>query len=206
MVIKRLKKEYPDTRIALFYASPFQLLVATILSAQCTDERVNKVTPGLFHRYPDAKAFSLAKQEEIEDAIRSTGFFRNKARNIIGAAHMIVSTFNGKVPDSMDELLLLPGVARKTANIVLGNAFGKEEGIAVDTHVIRLSGLLGLSCHKDPVKIEKDLMAVVPRGEWILFPHLLQTLGRQICVARSPRHADCCLKDICPSSGFSDIH
>ena len=198
MVIDRLRKEYPDARVALQFSTPFQLLVATILSAQCTDERVNKVTPGLFSRYPDAKAFSRAPLAEIEDAVRSTGFFRNKAKNIIGAARMVESSFNGQVPSSMEELIRLPGVARKTANIVLGNAYNKKEGIAVDTHVIRLAGRLGLSRQKDPVKIEMDLMAVVPREEWTIFSLLLQTLGRRICVARTPRHAECCLRDICP--------
>jgi endonuclease-3 len=172
-IIKLLRKEYPSAQTALYYRTPFELLVATILAAQCTDERVNKVTPGLFKKYPAVEDFAGAKQEELEKEIRSTGFFRNKARNIIALSTRLVAEYGGKVPDSMAELIKLPGVARKTANIVLASAYKKAEGIAVDTHVKRLAGRLGLSQEIQPEKIEKDLMAIVPRADWLDFNFLL---------------------------------
>jgi endonuclease-3 len=198
-IIELLRKEYPEARTALHYRSPFELLVATMLAAQCTDERVNKVTPGLFAKYPTVEHFARAEQKELEKDIRSTGFFRNKARNIIALAKKLVEEHGGQVPDSMEELVKLPGVARKTANIVLSSAFRKAEGIAVDTHVRRLAERLGLSQQKQPEKIEQDLMAIVPREEWLDFNYLLVEHGRKICQARKPRCQECVLKDLCPS-------
>jgi endonuclease III len=198
-IIKILDKEYKGIDIALVFSDPFELLAATILSAQCTDERVNKVTSVLFKKYKTIEDYACADLPELENDIRSTGFFRNKAKNIKGSAKIIAEKYKGKVPQTMEELLPLPGVARKTANIVLGSAFGKSEGIAVDTHVIRITNLLKLTKHEEPVKIEKDLMNIMPRGFWIKFPFLIQTLGRRICKARRPNHADCPLKKICPS-------
>jgi len=202
-IIRRLKKRYPGAKTALNFSSPLEILVATILSAQCTDARVNAVTEKLFKKYRAAQNYVSAPAGELEQDIRSTGFYRSKANNIMGAARKILEQFDGNVPDDMDKLLSLPGVARKTANVVLGNAFGKVEGIVVDTHVIRLSRRLGLTVNDDPVKIERDLMKIVPRNEWFHFAHLLQALGRGVCVARSPRHGDCALKDICPSADIS---
>ncbi len=198
-IIKLLRKEYPSARTALHYRTPLELLIATILAAQCTDERVNKVTPGLFKKYPAVEDFARAKQEELEKEIRSTGFFRNKARNIIALSAKLVEEYGGKVPDSMAELIKLPGVARKTANIVLASAYKKAEGIAVDTHVKRLASRLGLSQEMQPEKIEKDLMAIVPRADWLDFNFLLVDHGRKICQARKPRCLECVLKDLCPS-------
>ncbi|OGS17359.1 MAG: endonuclease III [Elusimicrobia bacterium RIFOXYA2_FULL_50_26] len=199
-IIKRLKKQYPGAKTALKFSNPLEILVATILSAQCTDARVNAVTEKLFKKYRVAQDYASVTVGELEQDIRSTGFYRSKAKNIAGAARRIVEEFNGKVPDDMDKLLSLPGVARKTANVVLGNAFGKVEGIVVDTHVIRLSNRLGLTSNDDPVKIEQDLMKIVPRSKWFHFAHFLQALGRDVCVARNPRHSDCVLKDICPGA------
>ncbi|HOE26175.1 MAG: endonuclease III [Candidatus Aureabacteria bacterium] len=199
-IVAILRENYPESRTALRHEDPFQLLVATILSAQCTDARVNMVTPSLFGKYPTAAHFARAKQAILEKEIRSTGFFRNKARNIIGAAKHIVAEHGGNVPDTMEELVALPGVARKTANIVLSSAYGKAEGIAVDTHVRRLSRRLGLSAEEDPVKIERDLMAIVPKGDWLDFNHLLVNHGRAICRAKKPRCPDCPLKRLCPSA------
>jgi endonuclease-3 len=199
-IIKILRKNYPATCTALNFETPLQILVATILSAQCTDERVNKITPALFKKYPSAKAFARAQQQELETEIRSTGFFRNKAKNIIGAAQKICQDFGGKVPDDMEKLLTLPGVARKTANIVLSSAFKKAEGIAVDTHVKRLSERLGLSAQQDPEKIEKDLMALVPKKDWLDFNYLLVNHGRAICIARKPNCPVCPLKNLCPAA------
>jgi endonuclease-3 len=196
----RLTKAYPDARCSLDYKSPLQLLIATILSAQCTDERVNMVTKDLFRRYPTAERLASASQEEVEELIRSTGFYRNKARSIRGAAMRLVDEFGGRVPNTMDELLTLPGVARKTANVVLGNAYGKASGVVVDTHVKRLTGLLGLTEERDPDKIERDLIALLPDKEWVGFSHRLIQHGRQICVARRPQCAECSLSDICPSA------
>lgn len=199
-IIQRLKKAYPDARIALKYSSPMELLVATILSAQCTDERVNMVTGTLFQKYRTPADFAGADIREMEQAVRPTGFFRNKASNIIKAAKVIQERFNGRVPSNMEEILGLPGVARKTANVVLGNAYGVVEGIVVDTHVKRLAERLGLSRNTAPEKIEQDLMSIVPRKDWFAFPYLLQQHGREVCVARKPRHEACVLRDICPSA------
>ena len=197
-----LKKEYPDARTELNHSNPLDLLVATMLSAQCTDKRVNIVTKDLFGRYRTAADYARVPQEKFEQEIRSTGFFRNKAKNIRAAAAMICEKFGGNVPDGMDGLLSLPGVARKTANVVLGNAFGKNEGIVVDTHVIRLAGRLKLTGHKDNQgdKIEKDLIELVPRADWTLFPHLLIFHGRRVCTARKPDCAGCPVNKMCPSA------
>jgi endonuclease-3 len=198
-ILRRLKLAYPDARTALEYHDAYQLLVATILSAQTTDVRVNMVTPALFARYPTPAHLARAKQEDVEKIIQSTGFFRNKAKNLIAMAQALVAEHGGEVPRTMAELQALPGVGRKTANVVLGNAFGINEGIAVDTHVGRLSLRLGLTRHTDPVKIEQDLMRLIPREDWTLFSHLLIFHGRQICIARKPKCNECVLADICPS-------
>lgn len=197
-IISILRKAYPKSRTALNYRNPLQILVATILSAQCTDVRVNQITPMLFDKYRSAADFAKANQAELEDEIRSTGFFRNKSKNIIGAAKKIVDEFDGKVPNAMDDLITLPGVARKTANIVLSSGYHIAEGIAVDTHVKRLSGRLGFSKEKDPDKIEQDLLAVVPKKDWLDFNYMLVNHGRQVCQARKPRCLDCPLKHLCP--------
>lgn len=199
-IVAILRRTYPRSRTALRFETPLHILVATILSAQCTDERVNKITPALFRKYPSAKAFANASRPALEKEIRSTGFFRNKAKSILGATKRIAEVYGGTVPDTMEELLTLPGVARKTANIVLSSAYGKAEGIAVDTHVRRLSQRLGLSAEEDPVRIERDLMAIVPRKEWLDFNYLLVNHGRAICQARKPRCPECPLKDLCPSA------
>jgi len=199
-ILRRLKKAYPDAHCALEHADPYQLLVATILSAQCTDARVNMVTPALFARYPDPDTLAAAAQAELEDLIRSTGFFRNKARNLIAMARAVVGDHEGVVPDTMDDLQALPGVGRKTANVVLGNAFGKNVGIVVDTHVGRLARLLGLTSNTDPVKVERDLMPLFPRKDWALLAHLLISHGRAVCVARRPACERCVLADRCPSA------
>jgi endonuclease-3 len=198
-VYPRLVELYPEPRCGLNFENAFQLLIATILSAQCTDERVNMVTPALFARYPDATAMAGADPAELEKLIYSTGFYRNKARNILGACKLMVEKYGGQVPDSMEELLKLPGVARKTASVVLGNAFNKNEGIAVDTHVTRLVARLGLSANTEPVKIERDLMALAPREEWTDLSHRLIWHGRLVCDARKPRCHICTLAEICPS-------
>jgi endonuclease-3 len=199
-LITRLAAAYPEATCALDHQSPWELLVSTILSAQCTDERVNMVTPSLFARYPRPEDYLAAPSEELETAIHSTGFFRNKAKSIRGAAQMVIDRFGGELPRTMAEMLELPGVARKTANVVLGTAFGMAEGIAVDTHVRRLSGRLGLTQHEDPVKIERDLMTVVPRAGWTAFSHRLILHGRQVCHARKPECNRCTLADLCPSA------
>jgi endonuclease-3 len=199
-IIRLLRKHYPRSRTALEFQSPFEILVATILAAQCTDERVNRVTPGLFRKYPTPADFARAEKSELEQEIRSTGFFRNKAKSIIGASRKIVEDFGGAVPDSMAELVTLPGVARKTANIVLSAGFGRAEGIAVDTHARRLSQRLGLSKQQDPEKIERDLLAVVPRKDWIDFNFLLVDHGRAVCQAKKPNCPGCFLKRLCPSA------
>jgi endonuclease-3 len=200
-LIARLKKAYPDAGCALTHGDPLRLLVATILSAQCTDKRVNLVTKTLFKKYKTPEDYADASQETLEDEIRSTGFFRNKAKNIRGACAKIISDFDGKVPRTMAQLLTLPGVARKTANCVLGNAFGLAEGVVVDTHVIRLSGRLGLTKHTEPVKIERNLIEIVPPEEWILFSHLLIFHGRAVCNARKPDCKNCPIASLCPSAG-----
>jgi endonuclease III len=199
-VLGRLKREYPDARCALHHGDPYQLLVATILSAQCTDARVNMVTPAFFARYPSPEALARADRGEVEEIIRSTGFFRNKTRSLIGMAQALVADHRGEVPSTMEELRVLPGVGRKTANVVLGNAYGINEGVTVDTHVTRLSRLLGLTRHDDPVKIEQDLMPLFPREDWALLSHLLIFHGRQVCIARRPRCPECVLADLCPSA------
>ena len=199
-VLGRLKAEYPDAHCALNYESPYQLLVATILSAQCTDVRVNMVTPALFRKYPSVYELARADQGELEEMIKSTGFFRNKTKSLLGMARAVVADHAGSLPRTMDELRGLPGVGRKTANVVLGNAFGLNEGITVDTHVTRLSGLLGLTKHTDAEKIEQDLMQVIPREDWTLVSHLLIEHGRKVCIARRPQHEKCVLRDICPSA------
>lgn len=200
-VLRELKKLYPDPRCALNHRNPYELLVATILSAQCTDARVNMVTPALFARYANAKQLAKAEQADLEDLIRSTGFFRAKSKSLIGMAQALVATHNGEVPDDLDALTALPGVGRKTAHVVLGNAFAIPSGVVVDTHVKRLAFRLGLSDHKDPAKIEADLAASVPRKEWINLSHRLILHGRSICGALRPRCKECALQAICPKRG-----
>jgi endonuclease-3 len=200
VILKRLKKEYPDAKCALIHDNPYQLIVATILSAQCTDARVNMVTPALFKKYPDAEHLADAKQEELEDMIKSTGFFRNKTKSLLGMAHGVVENHKGEIPDNMDDLVELPGVGRKTANVVLGNAFHKNIGVVVDTHVSRLSGRLGLTAQTDPVKIEQDLMELIPKKDWTIVSHLLIDHGRAVCKAPKPKCEICVLNDLCPSS------
>jgi len=199
-IIRRLEEEYPDARIALVYSNPLELLVATILSAQCTDKTVNKVTANLFTRYKTTDDYSGASQGRFEQEIRSAGFYRSKAKNIINSAEKIKADYGGSVPQTMEELITLPGVARKTANIVLYNAYGVIAGIAVDTHVRRVSGRLGMTQNTDPDKIEKDLMKKVPRAKWGSFPYLLIGHGRAVCNARKPKYEICILNDICPSA------
>jgi endonuclease-3 len=203
-VYRKLNEAYPDARCALNHARPFELLVATILSAQCTDDRVNKVTPKLFRRYPDPAAMADAKQSILEEMIRSTGFFRNKARSLREASRDIVEMHGGEVPRSMEELTALRGVARKTANVVLGNAWNINEGVVVDTHVQRLSQRLGFTEHKQPNRIERDLMALFPREDWTLLSHLLIWHGRAVCQARRPDCANCCIARHCPKVGVED--
>jgi len=199
-ILTRLTAEYPEARCALQHRSPLELLVATILSAQCTDARVNQVTPALFRRCPDARAYAEAGLPELEALIQSTGFFRNKAKALQGLGRALVERHGGEVPATMAELTALPGVGRKTANVVLGNAFGLEEGVVVDTHVARLSARLGLTRESDPVRIESDLVALVPRPAWTLWSHLLIHHGRAVCKAPRPRCAACVLADLCPSA------
>jgi endonuclease-3 len=200
IVFERLRAAYPDARTALEHADPYQLIVATILSAQTTDVRVNQVTPALFGRYPDAFALARAPQADVERLIQSTGFFRNKAKSIIGMAQALVAEHGGEVPKTMDALVALPGVGRKTANVVLGNAFGVNEGVVVDTHVTRLSLRLGFARHTDPAKIEPALMRLFPRESWAVLSHLLIFHGRQICIARKPKCPECVVADLCPSA------
>jgi len=196
-LLKRLQAAYPNAECALHHRNAWELLVATILSAQCTDARVNMVTPSLFRKFPTPAAFAGASLPAIEEEIRSTGFYHNKAKSISGAAKRVVSEFGGKVPEAMPELLTLPGVARKTANVVLGVAFKKAEGIVVDTHVLRLSHRLGLTRAEDPKKVEEDLMRIIPRNHWIAFSHEMIHHGRQICIARKPKCAECPLETLC---------
>jgi endonuclease-3 len=199
VILERLKARHPDAHCELDHGDAYQLLAATILSAQCTDARVNMVTPALFARYPDAHALAGADQGEVEAIIRSTGFFRNKAKSLIGMARAVVATHAGEIPRTMDELRVLPGVGRKTANVILGNAFGLNEGVTVDTHVGRISRLLRLTRHDDPEKVEQDLMALFPREDWALLSHLLIFHGRRTCIARRPKCGECVLADCCPS-------
>jgi endonuclease-3 len=199
-IVRRLKREYPDARCSLNHTNPLELLVATILAAQCTDERVNLVTADLFRKYRRAEDYFNVAQAELEQDIRSTGFYRNKAKAIQGACRLIAGQHKGRVPENLDDLLALPGVARKTANVVLGNAFNITSGVVVDTHVARLSARLGLSAEKQPEKIERDLMKLVPRKDWIIFSHLLIYHGRKVCKARTPLCAECVVERLCPSS------
>jgi len=200
VVLERLLARYPDAHCALDFTNAYQLLSATILSAQCTDKRVNLVTPSLFARYPDPPALAAADQPEVEEIIRTTGFFRNKAKSLIGMANGLVDAHGGDVPADMDALVQLPGVGRKTANVILGNAFGRNDGIVVDTHVTRVSNRLGLASGTDAVKIEQMLIPLFPQERWTIISHLFIEHGRQTCVARSPRCGECVLCDICPSS------
>jgi endonuclease-3 len=199
VIIRRLKKAYPDAHCALNHTNAFELLVATILSAQCTDERVNIVTADLFRKYRGPKDFVDVSQSELEKDIHSTGFFRNKAKNIKAASQRLLEVYGGKIPQTMDEILTLGGVARKTANVVLGNAFGIASGVVVDTHVGRLSQRLGLTTNENAEKIEKDLIELVPKKHWIMFPHWMIFHGRQVCIARKPKCDVCVLANICPS-------
>jgi endonuclease III len=198
--IARLKSAYPDARTALDWSNPLELLVATILSAQTTDVRVNSVTPDLFAKYPTAADLADADPTELEEAIRPTGFFRNKAKSLQGMARALVEDHGGEVPPTMEDLVALPGVGRKTANVVLGNAFSVDEGVVVDTHVRRLSNRLGFTSQSDPEEIEKDLIRTVPKEDWTVFSHLLILHGRSICKARKPACGDCVVNDLCPSA------
>jgi endonuclease-3 len=200
LVFDRLLATYPDAHCALDFTNAYELLCATILSAQCTDKRVNMVTPTLFAKYPDAHALAAARQEDVEEIIRSTGFFRSKAKSLIGMATALVERHGGEVPAEMDALVVLPGVGRKTANVILGNAFGRNDGIVVDTHVTRLANRLGLASGDDAVKLERALQPLFPQERWTMLSHLLIEHGRQICDARKPRCGECPLEDVCPSS------
>ncbi len=202
-IVRLLKRAYPDATCALKYETPVQLLVATILSAQCTDERVNQVTRELFRRYPTAEDLAKLPQGKLEKLIQSTGFFRNKAKNIRACCRALVEQYGGEVPRTLDELVALPGVGRKTANVVLGTAYGIPSGIVVDTHVARICRRLGLTDHSDPVKIERDLMELIPKSEWIDFSHRLIHHGRRVCKARRPLCDECVLADVCPRVGVS---
>ena len=199
-IVSLLKRMYPKARVSLDFTNPFELLIATMLSAQSTDVRVNIVTKSLFHKYPNPQAFASATQPEMERDVRQTGFFRNKAKAVIAASKSIVEKHGGEVPHTMEELTALPGVGRKTANVVLGNAFRTAVGIVVDTHVTRVSGRLGLTSNVDPVKIEQDLMKLIPQNEWTAFSHRLIQHGRQICIARKPKCRECRLNELCPSA------
>lgn len=199
-VLARLKKEYPDAHTELDFENPFQLLIATILSAQCTDKRVNMVTPLLFRTFPTPRDLACAEVARLEDMIRTTGFFRNKTKSLLGMSAALVERHGGEVPRTMAELVELPGVGRKTANVVLGNALDASEGVVVDTHVGRLSIRLGFTNETDPVKVEQVLMRLIPREDWVRVSHLLIFHGRRVCVARAPKCAACVLNDICPSS------
>ena len=200
LLLDRLLERYPDAHCALDFTNAYELLCATILSAQCTDKRVNMVTPALFARYPDARALAAAKQEDVEELIKSTGFFRNKAKSLIGMATALVERHGGEVPAEMDALVVLPGVGRKTANVILGNAFGRNDGIVVDTHVTRLANRLALTTGTDAVKIERALQPLFPQERWTMLSHLLIEHGRQVCDAKRPRCGECLLADVCPSA------
>ena len=197
IILRRLNRDYPDVECALIHNSAWELLAATILSAQCTDKRVNAVTPGLFRKYPTIQDMAAVRPEVLETDIQSTGFFRNKAKSLTGAAKRIMGQYEGDVPRKMDELLTLPGVARKTANVVLGTWFRKASGVVVDTHVQRISRRLDLTKEDDPKKIEKDLMALLPKKRWILYSHQIIHHGRGVCVARKPRCSECGLENLC---------
>jgi endonuclease-3 len=199
-ILARLRKAYPESRCSLNFESPLQLLVATVLAAQCTDERVNQATPALFRRCPTAHHYAEIPITELEELVRTTGFYRNKARSVQNLGRTLVAGHGGEVPATMDELKALPGVGRKTANVVLGNAFGKNEGVVVDTHVQRLSRRLGLTGETDPEKIERDLIPLIPREDWTLWSHLLIDHGRKVCKARKPECPVCFLADLCPSA------
>jgi endonuclease-3 len=199
-IIRLLKRAYPDAKCSLEHSNAFELLIATILSAQCTDARVNIVTQDLFRKYRKPQDYLKVSPKELEQDIRTTGFFRNKTKSIQGTAKVLTEQYGGKVPETMDELLELPGVARKTANVVLGNAFGISSGVVVDTHVTRLSHRLGLSPQKTAEKIEEELIAIVPKKDWVIFPHLMISHGRAICKARNPLCAECVIEKLCPSS------
>ncbi len=199
-IYRILEETYPDAHCALDHRNAFELTVATILSAQCTDERVNQVTPELFRAFPDAGSLAGARTREVERIIHSTGFYRNKAKNLVGMAEAVLERHGGEIPHTMEELVKLPGVGRKTANVVLGNAFGIDEGIVVDTHVKRLSNRLGWTRHADPVKVEEDLVRLVPRERWTMLSHILIFHGRQVCSARKPRCGECPVSHLCPSS------
>lgn len=199
-ILQILKEEFPDAHCELNHSNAFELLVATVLSAQCTDVRVNMVTPHLFKKYPTPAALSKAKQADVEEIIKSTGFYKNKATNIIAAAKKIMTDYQGQIPKTMDELILLPGVGRKTANVVLGNAFNINYGVVVDTHVKRISNLLQLTKNSDPEKIEQDLIKIIPQEDWTIFSHLIIFLGRKTCKARNPNCNECSLSSICPSA------
>ena len=196
-ILRILDEMYPGATCALHHHNPWELLVATILSAQCTDKRVNEVTPGLFQKYPTPEDFAAVRPEVLANDIRSTGFFNNKARSIVGAAKRMVSEFGGQVPRTMEELLTVPGAARKTANVVLGTAYGIAVGVVVDTHVQRIAGRLDLTKHSEPVKIEQDLMKAIPQEKWIIFSHQIILHGRALCVARNPKCGECGLKTVC---------
>lgn len=202
-ILKRLDQTYPGATCALHHNNAWELLVATILSAQCTDVRVNMVTPELFRKYPNPGAFAALQPEQLEPDIRSTGFFRNKSKSLVGAARKLMADFGGQVPDDMEKLLSLPGVARKTANVVLGTWFGKAEGVVVDTHVHRVTRRLELTANTDPQKIEQDLMRVIPRQKWIIFSHQIIWHGRKLCIARRPKCAECPLENLCHAADKS---
>jgi len=202
-IVRLLRKHYPDAKCSLDFETPHRLLVATILSAQCTDERVNKITPALFRKYASVRAFAEADSAELEQAIYTTGFYVNKAKAIKNSARELVDRFSGEIPRSLDELVKLPGVGRKTASVVLGAGFGLAEGVVVDTHVARISRLLGLTTEKDPVKIERDLVAVLPKKDWISYSHMLIVHGRTVCMARRPKCRGCFLSELCPSAAIA---
>ena len=204
-IIRVLRRTYPEATCALQHRNAFELLVATILSAQCTDARVNQATPELFKTYPNARALAAAKTADVERIIKPLGFFRAKAASLLGMANRLVTEFDGEVPNELDKLVTLPGVGRKTANVVLGTVFGIPSGVVVDTHVRRITNLLGLTRHSDPVKIEADLMAIVPKKEWIEFSHCLIHHGRQICIARRPKCVECPLLKLCPRVGLPPL-
>ncbi len=204
-IIRALRRTYPDARCALQHRNAFELIVATVLSAQCTDARVNQATPELFETYPDARSLAAAKSADVERIIKPLGFFRAKTASLLGLANRLVSDFGGEVPKELEQLVTLPGVGRKTANVVLGTVFGIPSGVVVDTHVRRITNLLGLTRNSDPVKIEEDLMAIVPKKEWIDFSHRLIHHGRQICIARRPKCLECPLLKLCPRVGLPPL-